>query len=114
MIGSHSKLILDNKVAIYKSIIKPVWTYGIQLYVYTSNSNIEFIQRAQSKILRTITRAPWYIRYENIHKDLQIPFVKDKFKKAVKLKNTGNSPEFWGRGCVAPLLGGGEISGARP
>ena len=66
LIGSHSKLILDNKVAIYKSIIKPVWTYGIQLYGYTSNSNIEFIQRAQSKILRTITRAPWYIRNENI------------------------------------------------
>ena len=82
LIGSHSKLSLDNKVTIYKSILKPIWTYGIQLYGYTSSSNIELIQRAQSKILRTITRAPWYIRNENIHKDLQIPFVKDEFKRA--------------------------------
>ena len=82
LIGSHSKLSLDNKVTIYKSILKPIWTYGIQLYGYTSNSNIELLQRAQSKILRTITREPWYIRNESLHKDLQIPFVKDEFKRA--------------------------------
>ena len=28
------------------------------------------------------TQAPWYVRNENIHKDLQIPFVKDEFKRA--------------------------------
>ena len=55
LIGRHSKLSLDNKVTIYKSILKPIWTYGIQLNGYTSSSNIELIQRAQSKILRTIT-----------------------------------------------------------
>ena len=84
MIGSHSKLSLDNKVTICKSILKPIWTYGIQLYGCTSasRSNIELIQRAQSKILRTITRAPWYIRNENKHEDLQILFVKDEFKRA--------------------------------
>ena len=80
MIGSHSKLSLDNKVTIYKSILKPIWTYSIQLYEYTSSLDIELIQWAQSKILRSITRAPWYVRNENIHKDLQIPFVKDEFK----------------------------------
>ena len=32
LIESHSKLSLDNKVTIYKSIIKPIFTYGIQLY----------------------------------------------------------------------------------
>ena len=72
LIGSHSKLSLDNKVTIYKSIIKPIWAYGIQLYGYTSRSNIELIQKAPSKILRTMTRAPWYVRNENIYKDLQI------------------------------------------
>ena len=64
----------------YKSILKPIWTYGIQLYGSTINSNIEIIQRAQSKIIRT--RAPSYVRNENIQKDIQIPFVKDEFKRA--------------------------------
>ena len=31
VIGSHSKLSNDNKVPIYKSILKQIWTYGIQL-----------------------------------------------------------------------------------
>ena len=82
--GSHSKLSLDNKVLLYKSILKPIWTYGIQLYGNASSSNIEIIQRAQSKILRTMTAAPWYIRNENIHKDLQILFVRKEFER-VKL-----------------------------
>ena len=32
---SHSKLSLDNKVTIYERILKPIRTYGIQLYGYT-------------------------------------------------------------------------------
>ena len=28
-----------------------------------------------------MTRAPWYIRNENIHKDLKVSFVKDEFAK---------------------------------
>ena len=60
LIRSHSKLSLDNKATIYKGIIKPTWTCGIQLYGYTSSSNIELILRSQSEMLRTMTRAPWY------------------------------------------------------
>ena len=52
----HSPLSLENKILIYKTILKPVWTYGIELRGCASNSNIEIIQRHQSKILRTITR----------------------------------------------------------
>ena len=43
LIGSHLKLTLANEVTIYISIIKLIWTYGIQLYGYTRSSNIEII-----------------------------------------------------------------------
>ena len=72
LIGPHSKLSLDNKVLIYNSIIKPIWSYGLELYGNTCNTNIEIIQRAQSKILRSMTGAPWFISNDNIHKDLGI------------------------------------------
>jgi len=36
---------------LYNSILKPIWTYGSQLWGNASNSNIDIIQRAQSKIL---------------------------------------------------------------
>jgi hypothetical protein len=32
LINRKSQLSLENKIAIYKAIIKPVWTYGIELW----------------------------------------------------------------------------------
>jgi hypothetical protein len=46
---------------IYKTILKPIWTYGIQLRGTASTSNIEIIVRFQSKALRMIVDAPWYV-----------------------------------------------------
>jgi len=61
IIGRNSPLSLENKLLIYKTVLKPVWTYGIELCGCVRKSNIEIIQRYQSKILRTITNAPWYV-----------------------------------------------------
>jgi len=41
IIGRKSKLSLENKLLIYKTILKPIWTYGIPLWGTASNSNIE-------------------------------------------------------------------------
>jgi hypothetical protein len=60
LVGRKSKLNLRNKLLIYRVIIKPVWTYGIQLWGSASNSNIAKLERFQSKALRLITDAPWY------------------------------------------------------
>jgi hypothetical protein len=40
-------------------ILKPIWTYGIQLLGTASTSNIEILERFQSKALRMIIDAPW-------------------------------------------------------
>jgi hypothetical protein len=73
IIGSHSPLSLENKILIYKTILKPVWTYGIELWGCASNSNIEIIQRYQSKLLRLITNAQWYVTNRTLHSDLHHP-----------------------------------------
>jgi len=79
--NARSPLCLDYKVLLYNSTIKAIWTYGSQLRGNASSSNIDIIQRIQSKILRTITGAPWYIRNQNIHRDLGILTVKDELDK---------------------------------
>lgn len=81
LLGAHSKLSLENKVIIYKTILKPVWTYGIQLWGTASNSNIEILQRYQSKTLRSIVNAPWFVTNKAIHDDLSIPMVKYEIKR---------------------------------
>ncbi|GBP00744.1 Probable RNA-directed DNA polymerase from transposon X-element [Eumeta japonica] len=82
LMGSHSSLSLDHKVLLYKAALKPIWLYGIQLWGSASASNVEKLQRRQSKILRLITCAPWYIRNNNIHKDLNITTIREEIKKS--------------------------------
>jgi len=55
LIGKYSPLLLENKLLIYKTVLKPVWTYGIELWGCATKSNIAVIQRYQSKLLRSIT-----------------------------------------------------------
>jgi hypothetical protein len=61
LLGRKSPLNLENKILLYKAAIKPIWTYGIELWGCASKTNIDIIQRAQSKILRAMTNAPWYV-----------------------------------------------------
>ena len=81
LIGRNSTLSLDCKLLLYKSLLKPIWCYGIQLWGTASASNVERIQRRQNKILRLITSAPWYIKNSNIHRDLNMPLVTEEIAK---------------------------------
>jgi len=65
-----------NRILIYKTILKPVWTYGIELWGCANKSNIAIMQRYQSKLLRTIANAPWYVTIHTLHTDLHIPYVR--------------------------------------
>lgn len=78
LLDHSSKLSIHNKLLVYKTIVKPIWTYGIQLWGAAANSNIDIIQRFQSKILRIITNSPWFISNYRIHNDLNIPTVKEE------------------------------------
>jgi len=95
ILGRHSPLSLLNKMLIYKVILKPVWTYGIELWGCASSSNIEIIQRYQSKILRLIAQAPWHVTNQILHRDLRIATVREIFKdKAEAHRKTVISPEL--------------------
>ena len=44
IIGRKSQLSMENILLEYKAILKPIWTYGVQLWGSASNSNIEILQ----------------------------------------------------------------------
>ena len=60
----------------YKAILKPIWTYGVQLWGSASKSNIEILEIFQSKVLRKITDAPWYVSNAVLKRDLKVLSVK--------------------------------------
>jgi hypothetical protein len=77
-LGSKSELSIINKLLVYKAILKPICTYGIQLWVSASISNIEILERFQGKVLRMTTDAPWYMPNTVFRQDLQITSVKEE------------------------------------
>ncbi|CAB0035793.1 unnamed protein product [Trichogramma brassicae] len=97
LLGRNSTLTLENKLLLYNSMLKSIWTYSIQLWGAASKSNIEIIERLQSKTLRCLVNAPWFVTNEDIRKDLKVPTVvkeeickfSDKYKD--RLKNHPNS-----------------------
>lgn len=85
LMGRNSELSIHNKIKLYNQILKPIWSYGIQLWGCTKKTNLNIIQTFQNKVLRNIVNAPWYIRNKDLHRDLQIKLVSDEVKKfAVK------------------------------
>jgi hypothetical protein len=73
LINTKSQLSLENKITIHKAIIKPVWTYGIELWGCSKPSNTKILQTFQSETLRKLANAPWYISNVTLHNDLRIP-----------------------------------------
>lgn len=84
LLCKNSKLSLNNKLLIYNSILKPIWTYGIQIWGVTKQTNLKILQRQQNKILRIITNANWFMKNDDIHRDLNINTVREEIKEISK------------------------------
>jgi hypothetical protein len=80
LMSRSSALSVYNKLMLYQ-LVKPIWTYGIQLLGCTSQSNKNIIQRLQNRVLRDIVDAPWYIRNDNLRKDLSVETINSVIKK---------------------------------
>jgi hypothetical protein len=85
LIGKNSHLSIENKLLIYKAVITPVWSHGIELWGCASKSNVVFMQRSQTKILRALANAPWYVTNHTLHTDLNIPYVRAYFEESINI-----------------------------
>jgi hypothetical protein len=52
------------------------YLFSINLHIFLKKkSNIDITQRFQNKVLRNMVNAPWYIRNNDLHRDLQVDVV---------------------------------------
>jgi len=72
----------------YKTVLKPIWTYGLALWGCAAPSNLAKIQRYQAKTLRQITNAPRYGTNHTLHKDLSIPQVRTVLQQQIATHRT--------------------------
>jgi hypothetical protein len=76
LLGRKSKVSISNK-----PIFKPNESYGIQLWGTASTSNIDILERYQSKALSMIVDASWYVPNTVIRRNLQSPTVKGEVRR---------------------------------
>lgn len=81
LLNRKSELSIENKLLIYKTVIRPIWTYGMQLWGSASNSNIEILRRFESQSLRIIANAPWFVSNYTLQRDLEIPTIREDISK---------------------------------
>ena len=80
LLGKDSPISIENKILLYKTVLKPIWTYGIQLWGTAAKTNISIIERFQSKTLRQIANAPRYVSSEILLRDLQVPSIQHEIQ----------------------------------
>ncbi|GFX46161.1 RNA-directed DNA polymerase from mobile element jockey [Trichonephila clavipes] len=80
LIGRRS-LSLENKVILYKQILRPVITYGSPVWGAAAATHMKKIQVIQNKILRVMTNAPWYVRNDVLHNNLHMEPISNYITK---------------------------------
>jgi Leu/Phe-tRNA-protein transferase len=80
-LGRNSKLSVQYILTLYKQVIHPVLSYGIQLWGCVSGSNIQVIQHYQNKVLKCIVNAPWCIQNSDQVTDIIAKFAKSHEKR---------------------------------
>lgn len=75
---------LNIKLLLYISLLKPIWTYGLQPWSNAKISNLNKIQQFQNKILRKITNSPPYVSNHSMHKDLHMKTIQEEAKNYYK------------------------------
>jgi hypothetical protein len=99
LLGRKTKLSTRNKILIFKAILKPIWTYGIQLWGMASTSGIEILESFQFEV-----DDPWYMPNTIIRRDLQRPTVK-KQKSVITALNSVLTSVLHPNDLVVNLMG---------
>jgi hypothetical protein len=76
IIGRKSQLSLADKLLVYEAILKPIWTYDIQLWGNVSNYNIHILENVPVKSPTNSNRRPWYVPNAVIKHDLLVTSVR--------------------------------------
>jgi hypothetical protein len=74
----------------------------VEIWGCARKSNFSIIQRSQSKILRMIANAPWYVPNMTLHEDLNVPLVNEVIKQ--RITRYLNKTELPVNVLIQPLL----------
>lgn len=81
LINRNTPLKLECVLLLYKSLLRSLLTYACPVWCATSKTNINKLQVFQNKLLRIAVNAPWFVRNEQIHMELQTETIAEFVKR---------------------------------
>ncbi|GFU56622.1 RNA-directed DNA polymerase from mobile element jockey [Trichonephila clavipes] len=81
LISPKSKLALRQKVLLYKAILRLIMIYASPIWAAAAVTHLKRLHTFQNIQLRRAANAPWFVRNEVLHKDLNVPPLLDFIKK---------------------------------
>ncbi|ENN73750.1 hypothetical protein YQE_09646, partial [Dendroctonus ponderosae] len=110
LLNRKNALSIHNKTLMYKQVIRVQLCYGAPVISQTCKTNIKKLQTFQNKLRRRISRAPWYVRNSQIHKNLIMETIQEfisklhkKFKTKILDHTNPNPRDFFPNNPKTPL-----------
>lgn len=101
LIGRNSKMSLNNKLLLYKSMIRPILLYASPAWAAVRRTTRNKLQIFQNKSLRRLTDAIRYVRNDTLHRDLKIDTIdtailtaSHNYNRAIENSNFPNLKEI--------------------
>ena len=76
----RSDLFIRNGVLLYKQLIRPMMDYAYSAWGFAARTHVRKLHVLQSKCLRLVTGAPWYVSGRQIHEELGVPLFADHIR----------------------------------
>ena len=113
LLNRKSDLSIRNGVLLYKQLIRPMMDYACPAWRWAARTHVRRLQVIQSKCLRLVTGAPWYLSNRQIHEDLGVSLFADHIRALTASFDSksadagtpqfGNSADTYsGRGLAPP------------
>lgn len=79
LLNRKSVVSIDSKVRVYKTYIRPVLTYGCQIFINAAKCHLSKLQLLQNKILRMILNTDWsdFVSTSAIHDSTNVPLMNE-------------------------------------
>lgn len=81
LINRQTSLNWKCSLLLYKQLIRPLILYAAPVWGQCATTHIHKMQVLQSKVLRVISNAPWFVRNDALHTDFKIPTIKNYIRE---------------------------------
>ena len=80
ILNKRSGLSIWNRLTLYCQLIHPMMDYAYSVWRHAADSHLRRLQTVQSKCLRIITGAPYYVSNLQLREDLEVPYTAEHIR----------------------------------